>query len=130
MNDDLREAVRAANRMTSRGALRRQRQLIGKLMARSDAEAIRDALDSSMRNERANKAVFHDAEAWRDRIVREGRPALDAFAAAVGAADEEIEVLVRQLGSSRSDTERRRLARRIFRGVHARLTAEMQKTRS
>ena len=44
LEDDLRGAVLDARRMKARGALRRQRQYIGKLMRRADAESIRHAL--------------------------------------------------------------------------------------
>ncbi len=44
LEDDLRTAVLDARRMKARGALRRQRQYIGKLMRHADAESIRQAL--------------------------------------------------------------------------------------
>lgn len=129
LEDDLLEALRSAQRMTSRSALRRQRQLIGKLVARSDAAAIQSALDAATRRERAEKAMFHDAEHWRDRILREGRPALDGFFVATGGTDEELAALTQQFGACTSDRDRRQIGRRIFRAVHARLAAEVQKGR-
>jgi len=44
LDDALRDAVLLARRTRSHGALRRQRQLIGKLMTRADADTIREAL--------------------------------------------------------------------------------------
>ena len=44
LDDDLRAAVLDARRMKARGALRRQRQYIGRLMRHADAESIRRAL--------------------------------------------------------------------------------------
>jgi ribosome-associated protein len=44
LDEDLLEAVLEAKRMSKRGALRRQKQYIGKLMSRVDPEPIRDAL--------------------------------------------------------------------------------------
>jgi ribosome-associated protein len=43
--DDLRDAVRAARRIRSHGAQLRQRQYIGKLLRKLDAESIRAALE-------------------------------------------------------------------------------------
>ncbi len=44
LDEDLLEAVLKAKRMRKRGALRRQKQYIGKLMSRTDPEPIREAL--------------------------------------------------------------------------------------
>lgn len=46
LDDGLVSAVRGARQMKARGALRRQKQLIGKLMRRVDPEAIRAALSN------------------------------------------------------------------------------------
>ncbi len=46
LDDDLLEAVHEARHITKRGALRRQKQYIGKLMGRlDDPEPIREALE-------------------------------------------------------------------------------------
>ena len=45
LDEDLLEAVLEARRMKKHGALRRQRQYIGKLMGRVDPEPIRTALE-------------------------------------------------------------------------------------
>ncbi len=44
LDEDLLDAVLEAKRIKSRGALRRQKQYIGKLMGRVDADPIRDGL--------------------------------------------------------------------------------------
>ena len=45
LDEELLDAVLAAKRMSKRGALRRQKQYIGKLMSRVDPEPIRAALE-------------------------------------------------------------------------------------
>ena len=45
LDDELLEAVMEAQRIKARGALRRQKQYIGKLMGRVDPEPIREALE-------------------------------------------------------------------------------------
>lgn len=66
--DDLRIAVEAAQKMTKHRALYRQRQFIGKVMRRHDAEPIQAALDKLRHPEREANARFHRVEAWRDRL--------------------------------------------------------------
>ena len=55
LSEDLLEAVRAASRMKSREALRRQKQYIGRLMRQADAELIRARLDDLGARDRADK---------------------------------------------------------------------------
>ena len=50
LDEDLREAVMEARRIKAHGALRRQKQYIGKLMGRVDPEPIREALERLRRN--------------------------------------------------------------------------------
>jgi ribosome-associated protein len=49
LDDELLDAVLEAKRMSKRGALRRQKQYIGKLMGRVDPEPIRAALSRLQR---------------------------------------------------------------------------------
>jgi ribosome-associated protein len=77
--DTLREAVMLARRITAHGGLYRQKQYIGKLMRKIDAEPIRAALNAKRERERAEALRFRRIEQWRDRLLREGSVALDAF---------------------------------------------------
>ena len=55
LDEDLLDAVLEAKRIKSRGALRRQKQYIGKLMGRVDAEPIREGLALLRRKRRTMK---------------------------------------------------------------------------
>jgi ribosome-associated protein len=127
LDEDLRDAIVAARGMTSRGALRRQRQLIGKLMARTDAGPIREAYDALKSTGRDEKAIFRRAEQWRDRLLHEGQSAARELAAATGGDVEGFSALLGEYARAHDDDGRRRVARRIFRAVHAALAAGMQK---
>lgn len=72
----LRDALRLARTITQRGALRRQRQYIGKLMRDVDPAPIRDALERRAQRDRASVATAHAAERWRSRLLEEGDTAL------------------------------------------------------
>jgi ribosome-associated protein len=69
LDDSLLEAVIHAGSIQSHSALRRQRQLIGKLMRDADAEAIRASLAALGQADRNATGLFHSAERWRDRIL-------------------------------------------------------------
>jgi len=68
----LRDAVMLARRITAHGGLYRQKQYIGKLMRKIDAEPIRAALEAKRLRERAEALRFRRIEQWRDRLLRDG----------------------------------------------------------
>ena len=82
--ESLRDAVMLARRITAHGGLYRQKQYIGKLMRKIDAEPIRDALEARKERERVAAARFRRIEQWRDRLIREGVPALEPLQQELG----------------------------------------------
>ena len=119
LSDQLRDAVQQAASMRSHGALRRQKQLIGKLMRSVDPEPIRAAVARLAADDAAAKRLFAQAERWRDRLIADGSTALDAFAAATGVADKELEACLAELAVCANDRAEKSLRRKIFRRVHA-----------
>lgn len=73
----LRDAVMLARRITAHGGLYRQKQYIGKLMRKIDAEPIRAALAAKRDRERAEALRFRRIEQWRDRLMTDGPDALE-----------------------------------------------------
>jgi ribosome-associated protein len=70
------EAIRAARRITSRAALARQRQYIGKLMREVDPTPIRAALAARSARTRRETGRFKLIASWRERLIAEGPAAL------------------------------------------------------
>lgn len=70
--DQLRDAVELARRITAHGGLYRQKQYIGKLMRKIDAEPIRQAIEARRDRERVEALRFHRVEQWRDKLLTEG----------------------------------------------------------
>ncbi len=123
LDEKLRDAVLAARRIKSRGALRRQRQLIAKLMRQMDPEPIRRGLAEIRRDELLSKRLFATAERWRDRIADDGQAAVDAFREETGSGNDDLDALVAELERAVSDKARRRVRRKIFRRVNDALAA-------
>jgi ribosome-associated protein len=119
LHEDLLDAVRAAARMKSHGALKRQKQLIGKLMRQADADLVRARLDSLSARERAEKQMFAKAEKWRDRLLAGGSEELQEFEAAVGNTDSELRQLLAELAVTINERTEKTLKRQVFRRVHA-----------
>ena len=83
----LRDAVLLARKITAHGGLYRQKQYIGKLMRKIDAEPIRAALDARRERELVEALRFRRIEQWRDRLLQEGASAVERLAAEVPDID-------------------------------------------
>ena len=118
IDERLREAVLAASKIRAHGALRRQKQLIGKLMRSCDPVPIQHALDARSADDRRAKRVFADAERWRDRIVTEGGEAIRLFCEQSGASAETIETLLTRIRNTPSERIEKGLRRQLFREIH------------
>ncbi len=116
------DAIHSARSMKSNEALRRQKQYIGKLMQDVDPAPINALLDRRRADDRREKRVFANAERWRDRLLREGHPALMEFEAEVGAVGD-LERLLADLDRAVSDRTEKTLKREIFREIHRALAA-------
>jgi len=114
--EKLREAVEFARSLSKRGALYRQKQYIGKLMREVDREAVERAVASTDERRLAEARQFHDVESWRDRIVAEGEPGVDAFLMNHSQADRQrMRALLRQIRRARAEDESKRARRALFR---------------
>lgn len=90
MDEDLRDLVRAAQRITAQIAHKRQVQFLAKHLRREEAEAldaIRAALDHDKSDHRREAQALHQVEYWRDRLVAEGDAALTELLDKHPAAD-------------------------------------------
>jgi len=114
----LRQAVETARKLTQRGALRRQRQYIGRLMRELDTAELEDALQALEREDAGEQAVFHAAERWRDRLIAEGMPGLEAFFDAYPAADRQrLRQLVNAVRTAATAGKPPRQRRELFREI-------------
>ena len=104
--EKLRDAVLAARRFTSHGAQLRQRQYIGKLMRKLDAEPIRAAIEAQQEAQRTEARRFQRIETWRDRLIREGDAALTELCA--GYPEANAAELRRLSNEARTEAEQKR----------------------
>lgn len=84
---ELRDGVVAARRM-KRGAFRRHLRFLAHLIdERTEATALRAALEAQRAPGRAETAQLHRLERWRDRLLAGGDEAVEAFMAEHPGAD-------------------------------------------
>lgn len=125
--EELFDAVLEAKSITTHGALRRQKQLIGKMMRSTDSEPIEAALQAFGRSDQLEKRLFHSAESWRDRLLQGDSGAIDAYRDMLDNQPTEIVTLMSRLKNDQPERARRELQRKIFRAIHCDLRAKMQK---
>ncbi len=118
IDERLLRAVLAARQIKAHGALRRQKQLIGKLMKSVDAEPLRVALRLLRADEVRNKKLFAAAERWRDQLFKDSTSAYQAFSEATGSSDEQLRQLLGDLNVVLDERKEKTIRRQIFRRIH------------
>lgn len=124
--DDLHAALVEGQRMSSREALRRQRQYIGRLMRDLDASDIRRRLGADRDAARRSALAFQQVEHWRDRLLGEAA-GLGEFMRQHPQAD--ADTLRRLVGEAHHESAHGkppRAARALFRALSATLGGATQ----
>ena len=84
---NLKQAIIDAKLLKSHGAVRRQAQLIGKLMRTDNSEEIVAGYEQILAEASAKTNQFHDVENWRHRLINEGNETLTEFIASYQPPD-------------------------------------------
>jgi ribosome-associated protein len=113
--DDLASAIEAARQM-KKGALKRQRQYIGKLMREIDPDPIIQALEARKTKALEQNRNLHKLEAWRDRLLSQGDAALNELLDEYPLADrQKLRQLMRQAQKESEQGKPPKSARNLFR---------------
>ena len=86
----VRDAVLAVRSIRQHGAMRRQRQYIGKLMRDVDPQALQAALNALYQPSLEATRIHHAAEQWRDRLIQQGNDALTVLLEGHPSADRQL----------------------------------------
>lgn len=115
------DAIHEARRITSRGGGARQRQYIGKLMRDVDLEPIHAFIASRSKLDARETERFKRVEAWRERLIVEGAPALEELGRWRPGLDRDA--LARLLSAAQSERARTgangTAGRELFRALRA-----------
>ncbi len=126
LEERLFDAIMAAKSIAAHGALRRQKQLIGKLMRDVDPEPIEAAIDTFGHDDRQEKRIFREAESWRDRITGDDPDALEELFAHIGHENKTLSNEVKAWRAAVADKFRKQARRRIFREIHKEIAMKVQ----
>ena len=117
--EDIRLAIEDYKRMKSFGALRRQMQLIGKLMRRLDGAAVREAIDRATGESRAAVAALHRAERLRDAMLADDAAVTDYVAEHPETDVQKLRQLVRAARKEREAAKPPKSARELYKLLYA-----------
>jgi ribosome-associated protein len=116
LDDPVRAAISEAHRIRANVARKRQLQYVAKLLRRADPEPIVQALQDLEQEGRQATARQHRAEAWRDRLLEAGDPALGELIHQRQDGDAQaIRQLVRRAGQEAARGQPPTAARKLFR---------------
>lgn len=123
LTEGLRRALQDAKRMKSHGAIRRQTQLIGKLMRSADHVAIATAFSALQAEGAAQTAQFHIAELWRDKLLEGGSVALSEFINTFQPEDiQYLRQLIKKACSATAEVQQKAAYRALFRYIRPYVT--------
>lgn len=112
----LRRAIIEAKSLKSHGAIRRQAQLIGKLMRLEESEAILAAYDRLLAEASATTAEFHEVEQWRTRLINDGKDALTEFVSLYQPADvQQLRQLIKKAVDEQAKEQHLGASKALFR---------------
>lgn len=112
----LRQAIIEARSLKSHGAVRRQAQLIGKLMRLPGSEAILSSYEALQAEASAKTSAFHEVETWRTRLIEEGNLALTEFVAMYQPTDiQQLRQLIKKAVDERQKEQHSGASKALFR---------------
>jgi ribosome-associated protein len=118
--ENLRDAIEHARSINSHGALKRQRQYVGRLMRDIDPQPVRNKLDELNSADKLSNARFHQNEHWRDRLIADGDAALAEFLVLQPQADRQhLRRLMREAAADAAAGRAPRHARELFRYIQS-----------
>jgi ribosome-associated protein len=122
---DLIDAVVMARKITAREGRRRQLQYVGKLMRRVDAQAVRAQLDVGDVQHRAETAVMHAAERWRDALIASPERLAEFAGRYPQAIARDLHPMIRSASAEVARQQHGRHYRELFRELRDVLLADL-----
>lgn len=115
--DKLLDAIKEAKRLTANGAIRRQKQYIGKLMRDVDPAPIQAKLDEWDGTSREQAAKFHQLERWRDKLLADDKAISELVLAHPRADVQRLRTLIRNANKEQAAARPPKSSRELFKAL-------------
>jgi ribosome-associated protein len=115
-DETLADAILTARRIKHREGLRRQMQYIGKLMRKTDTEAIVIAYQKLQEGRKDEALKFHRLEQWRDTLIENGPGTVEEVMTKHPQADRQhLRQLIVQANKEKANNKPPAASRKLFR---------------
>ncbi len=108
------DAIMEAKRLTSNGAIRRQKQFIGKLMRQVELEPIEAKFAEWERAHRSQAAKLHQFEHWRDRLLADDKAIGELLQTYPHADIQHLRTLIRNANKEKLANKPPKSSRELF----------------
>ena len=126
MGEDLRHAIDLyRHNITQKEARRRQMQYIGKLMRSEEVEEIQQALDKFDSSSKVFTQALHQAENWRDRLLKGGNSELTEFVKEFPSVDvQHLRQIVRNAQKDLKNNKNTGAAKKLFQIIRGNISLD------
>jgi len=115
LSDEFIRAIEETDRIRAREARRRHMQYVGKLIRKEDLDGIQAVFDEIEQTQINRDHALNRLEKWRDRLIEEGTPAIEAFIADYPDVDRQaLRQLIRNAAKEREQNKPPTNAKRLF----------------
>ncbi len=114
LREDILTAILETKKITANGAIRRQRQYLGRLMREIDTAPITEQLARWEGKHTAENAYFHGLERWRDRLINETQALSEFIALYPNAEIQQLRTLIRNAQKELAASKAPKSSREIF----------------
>jgi ribosome-associated protein len=120
------EAVMEAKRITANGAIRRQKQYLGRLMREIDTAPIVDQLQRWEGKHTEENARFHGMERWRTRLLTQAEAVSEFLVTYPHADSQQIRTLIRNAQREEAANKPPKSSRELFKLIREIVETEAQ----
>ena len=122
IDDELIDAISLAKKLKKKGALNRQKKLIGKLIKHENISHIKEIIKKTNTKSNLEKKIFKNTEFWRDRIIQKRTIGLNEYDSFVGKENPSIKTKLETIEKNTKKDRDTKLKRELFKIIFEELS--------
>ena len=122
IDNELIDAISLAKKLKKKGALNRQKKLIGKLIKHENISHIKEIIKKTNTKSNLEKKIFKNTEFWRDRIIQKRTIGLNEYDSFVGKENPSIKTKLETIEKNTKKDRDTKLKRELFKIIFEELS--------
>ena len=122
IDNELIDAISLAKKIKKKGALNRQKKLIGKLIKHENISHIKEIIKKTNTKSNLEKKIFKNTEFWRDRIIQKRTIGLNEYDSFVGKENPSIKTKLETIEKNTKKDRDTKLKRELFKIIFEELS--------